>query len=97
MAYKLTKYSWVMQFISHEHPSFHKESFKIELGSLDFNMVSESPLGCWADLPPIVVHVFGWSATRESILKRESESFKIELGLLDFNRTSTNIIASTIK
>jgi hypothetical protein len=29
-----------------------KVSFEIELGPLDFNMVSEPPLGCWADLPP---------------------------------------------
>ena len=35
------------------------QSFEIELGPLDFNMVSEPPLGCWTDLPPIMVHVFG--------------------------------------
>ncbi len=39
--------------------------FEIELGSLDFNMVSESSLGYWVDLPSIMVHVFGWSDTRE--------------------------------
>jgi hypothetical protein len=40
-------------------------SFKIKLGPLDFNMVLEPPLECWTDLPPIMVHVFGWSATRD--------------------------------
>ena len=69
----LTKCSWVVQFISHEHPSSLKASFEIELGPLDFNMVSEPPLGYWADLPPyygprvwLVRHTWG------GILKWES-------------------------
>ena len=33
----LTKYYWVVQFISHEHPSSLKASFEIELDLLDFN------------------------------------------------------------
>ena len=31
---------------------FLETSFEIELGPLNFNMVSEPPLGCWADLLP---------------------------------------------
>ncbi len=53
----LTKYSWVVQFISHRHLSSLKASFEIDLGPLDFNMVSELSLGFWANLPPIGVHV----------------------------------------
>ena len=34
----LTKYYWVVQFISHRHPSSLKMSFEIELGLLDFNL-----------------------------------------------------------
>ena len=69
----LTKYSWVVQFISHGHPSSLKTSFEIELGPLDFDMVSEPPVGYWADLPPyygprawLVHHTWG------GILKWES-------------------------
>ena len=69
----LTKYSWVVQLISHGQSSSLKASFEIELGPLDFNMVSEPPLGCWADLPLnydprvwLVCH------TWEGILKWES-------------------------
>ena len=40
----LTKYSWVVQFISHGHPSSLKASFEIELGPLDFNMALEHGL-----------------------------------------------------
>ena len=47
----LTKYSWVVQFISHVHLSSLKMSFEIELGPLDLNMVSEPPIGYWIDLP----------------------------------------------
>ena len=54
-----------MQLISHGQSSFLKVSFEIELGPLDFNMVSELLLECQADLPFIMVHVFGWSVTRE--------------------------------
>ncbi len=54
-----------MQLISHGQSSSHKTYFEIELGPLDFNIISEPPLGYWADLPPIMVHVFGWSVTRE--------------------------------
>jgi hypothetical protein len=38
------------KYISHGQSSSHKASFEIELGPLDFNMVSEPSLGCWADL-----------------------------------------------
>ena len=69
----LTKYSWVVQFISHEQSSSLKASFEIELGSLNSNMVLEPPLGCWADLPPyygpyvwLIRHTWG------GILKWES-------------------------
>ena len=41
-----------MQFIGYGHPSSLKASFEIKLGSLNFNMVSESPIGCRVDLPP---------------------------------------------
>jgi hypothetical protein len=54
-----------VQLISHGQSSFLKASFEIELGPLDFNMVSEPLLECQADLPFIMVHVFGWSVTRE--------------------------------
>jgi hypothetical protein len=47
----LTKYFWVVQFISYGHPSSLKTSFEIELGPLDFNMISEPPIGHWAYLP----------------------------------------------
>ena len=55
----LTKYYWIVQFIRHEQSLSFKASFEIELGSLDFNIVSEPPLRCWANLPPIMVHMFG--------------------------------------
>ena len=68
----LTKYYWLMQLISHGQSSSLKASFEIELGPLDFNMVSESSLRYWADLFPIMVHVFDWSVTREKTHLRES-------------------------
>jgi hypothetical protein len=68
MAIKVRVLSHIYQILLgcaiYKPPSSLKAYFEIELGPLDFNMVSESPLGCWADLPPIMVHVFGWSATR---------------------------------
>jgi hypothetical protein len=54
----LTKYSWVVQFISHDILHL-KVSFEITLGPLDFNIVLEPLLGCWTNLSPIMVHVFG--------------------------------------
>ena len=39
------------RYISHGQSSSLKTFFEIELGPLDFNMVSEPPLECWADLP----------------------------------------------
>ena len=69
----LTKYYWVMQFISHGKSSFHKASFEIELGLLDFNMVSEPSLGYWTDLPLYYgPHVWLVRHTWGGILKRES-------------------------
>ena len=58
-----------MQLISHGQSLSFKASFEIELGLLDFNMVSELPLGCWADLPPIVCPRVDDHATREGHIK----------------------------
>ena len=71
----LTKYYWVVQFISHEHPSSLKASLRlIELGSLDFNMVSKSPLGCWADLPSYYdLRIWLVRHTWEDILKNAQD------------------------
>ena len=44
-----------MQFISHGHLSSLKVSFKIDLGLLDFNMVSELSFGFWANLPVVLM------------------------------------------
>ena len=35
----LTKYLWIVQFISNGHPSSFEVSFEIELGLLDFNEI----------------------------------------------------------
>ena len=62
----MSKFSGIVQFISHEHLSSLKAYFEIELDPLDFNKVSEPPLGCWTDLPLYyVIHVFGWLTTHE--------------------------------
>ena len=62
-----------MQFISHGQSLSLKASFEIELNPLDFNMVSEPSLGCWADLPPnygprvwLVRHTWGGMLKWES-------------------------------
>ena len=82
----LTKYSWVVQLISHGQSSSLKASFDIELGSLDCNMVSEPPLGCWADLPPyysprvwLVRHTWGGILKWESIPTLTKYSWIVQL------------------
>ncbi len=70
----MTNYSWVVKFINHGQSSSLKASFEIKLGPLDVNMVSESPLECWVDLPP-------YCGPRVWLV-----SFEIELGRLDFNK-----------
>ena len=95
----LTKYYWVVQFIIHGQSSSLKASFEIELGPLDFNMVSEHTS------PPIMVrHSWGGILKWESSLtlikyywvmqfmihgqsSSLKTSFEIELGPLDFNNS----------
>ena len=68
----LSKFLWVVSFISHGHSSFLKAFFEIELGPLDFNMVSKPSLRCWAYFPlllsmclVIVSHMMGHIKKRE--------------------------------
>ena len=82
----LTKYSWVVQLISHGQSSSLKASFKIELDPLDFNMVSEPPLDCWADLPLyygprvwLIPHTWGGILKWESSLTLTKYSWVVQL------------------
>ena len=46
----LPGFPWIMQFMSHDHLSYLKMSFEIELALLNFNMILELPLVaqvCW--------------------------------------------------
>ena len=64
----LTKYYWVVQFISHEHLLFLNASFEIEINPLNFNKKKKSSRKCrWIrrkkQKPPcrlLIIHRIPW-------------------------------------